>query len=85
MVRNADLPEVEKYIQNGHFPSRLRLVLYIYEFPGQVDCVMHYNKRGSHLGCLKESVYPINRLRNLAINIRTYIQYTHSSSHFLSQ
>ena len=72
MVDQKDVNSTKEFIQTGNFPSRLRLILYIVNREENSDCVNRY-RRGS-IVCRKESVYPLNRLRNIAI---THIKTTH--------
>lgn len=65
MVNVTDVEEVETFIQSGDFPSRLRLALYITGFPKKTDCVYRRTSRGFR--CVPATVYPLNRLRNIAI------------------
>lgn len=65
MVNVEDQAEVESFIRESHFPDRLRLALYITHYPGKKDCV--YRKAVKGLKCVEASVYPLNRLRNIAI------------------
>ena len=60
-----DEDEVIQFIQKGNFPNRLRLALYITNFPGKTDCINLKALRGLH--CKKGDIYPLNRLRNIAI------------------
>ena len=65
MVTLADVDEVESFIQSGNFPDRLRLALYITGFPNKTDCVYRRTSRGFR--CVPSTIYPLNRLRNIAI------------------
>ena len=65
MVKQKELKKVVKYIQNKNFPDRLRLALYIYDFPNRRDCV--YHRVNGKMECIYKTIYPINRLRNIAI------------------
>lgn len=65
MVKQKELKKVIKYIKNKNFPDRLRLALYIYEFPNRRDCV--YHRVNGKMECIYKTIYPINRLRNIAI------------------
>ena len=65
MVNVADVDEVESFIQSGNFPDRLRLALYITGFPNKTDCVYRNTTNGLH--CVPSTIYPLNRLRNVAI------------------
>ena len=64
-VHKKEQAEVETFIAEGAFPSRLRLVLYIVDVSSRRDCV--YHRAGRKLKCVPEKIYPLNRLRNLAI------------------
>ena len=69
-LNKAELPEVEAYIQKSKYPKRLRLALYVTAISDQKDCVYHFVN--DELVCLEQTVYPLNRLRNIAIdNTRT--------------
>ena len=61
MVSVEDQAEVEQFIRESDFPNRLRLALY----PGKKECV--YRRAASNLKCVEASIYPLNRLRNIAI------------------
>ena len=65
MVNAADKDEVESFIQSSNFPDRLRLALYITGFPNKTDCVFRNTTKG--LRCVPSTIYPLNRLRNIAI------------------
>ena len=65
LVHKQDLPTVEQFIQDGGFPARLRLALLIVGVSDRADCV--YRRSGRGLRCVKEEIYPLNRLRNIAI------------------
>ena len=65
LVHKQDLPTVEQFIQDGDFPTRLRLALVIVGVSDRADCV--YRRSGRGLRCVKEEIYPLNRLRNIAI------------------
>ena len=70
MVSVEDQAEVEQFIRESDFPNRLRLALYITHYPGKKECV--YRRAASNLKCVEDSIYPLNRLRNIAIsNIQT--------------
>ena len=59
-----ELPVVQQSIQALNPPSRVRLLLYIHTSTN--DCI---NKMvETEMKCVQQVVYPINRLRNLAIN-----------------
>lgn len=69
-LNRTELPEVEAYIQKSKFPKRLRLALYVTAISDEKDCVYHFVD--DELVCLEQTVYPLNRLRNIAIdNTRT--------------
>ena len=72
MIEHTDVESTKEFIQSNNFPSRLRLILYIVNHEKNKDCVNRY-RQGS-IVCRKESVYPLNRLRNIAI---THIKTTH--------
>lgn len=63
-VHQKEQAEVEAFIAQGAFPARLRLTLYVVDV-GRPDCVFH--RAGRKLKCVAEKIYPLNRLRNLAI------------------
>lgn len=65
LVSVEDQNEVEKFIRESDFPNRLRLALYITHYPGKKECV--YRKTASDLKCVEAEIYPLNRLRNIAI------------------
>ena len=65
MVNVADVDEGESFIQSSNFPDRLRLALYITGFPKKTDCVYRRTSRGFR--CVPSTIYPLNRLRNIAI------------------
>ena len=59
-----ELPFIQESIQAHQLPSRLRLLLYVHTSTD--DCV---NKMvDKEMQCVQQSVYPLNRLRNLALN-----------------
>ena len=64
-VHKSELNQTEQYIQEAHFPVRVRLILYIVDVTSKPDCVIVRNS--TYGGCFPRTVYPINRLRNLAI------------------
>ena len=69
-LNKTELPEVETYIQKSKYPKRLRLALYVTAISDQKDSVYHFVN--DELVCLEQTVYPLNRLRNIAIdNTRT--------------
>lgn len=61
----AELPRIHSFIQSSSFPSRLLLTLYI-ALNQSHDCAMFRGYFG-RLSCKQQFIYPINRLRNLAI------------------
>ena len=65
MTNVTDTEEIETFIQSSNFPDRLRLALYITGLPGKTDCVYRRTSRG--LRCVRATIYPLNRLRNIAI------------------
>ena len=71
----SELSSFTHHVQTANYPSRLSLVLYVHSESSSKDCVMkvvRQRRGGSKLSCVQSSVYPINRLRNLAIgNVRT--------------
>ena len=65
MVHQKKSQDVELFIRRSHFPKRLRLALYTTGISSRPDCVnrmMH-----GQLRCVPQLVYPLNRLRNIAI------------------
>ena len=64
-VHKSEMNQTEQYIQEAHFPVRVRLILYIVDVTSKPDCVIVRNS--TYGGCFPRTVYPINRLRNLAI------------------
>lgn len=69
-LEENDVPSVKTTLKEKNYPSRLHLILYIVNREKKSDCVYRYQK-GS-LVCVEEPAYPLNRLRNIAIqNIRT--------------
>ena len=50
----------------NQYPSRLRITLYIHNSDSTKDCV-YQRKKKSTLSCVTTNIYPINRLRNIAI------------------
>ena len=63
------MQSIQEVIQSSHFPSRLQLLLYVHT--GSVDCVYKQDENGS-VRCISQIIFPINRLRNLAIdNVKT--------------
>lgn len=65
MVKLKELKSVVSYIKKSKFPNRLRLALYIYNYPKHRDCV--YHRINGKMECKPKTIYPINRLRNIAI------------------
>ena len=65
MVKQKELKKVVTFIKKQNFPDRLRLALYIYDYPNQRDCV--YHRVNGKMECIYKTIYPINRLRNIAI------------------
>ena len=73
-VHLQELNATTSYIRSSLFPSRLHLLLYVVDVTEKPDCVI---LRQSNNGtCQMKSVYPINRLRNIAIKDVT-------TSHFI--
>lgn len=64
-VHQHELRRTEKFIRRSRFPARLHLLLYIVDVKGEGDRVCRNN--GKQSWCYAQSVYPINRLRNIAI------------------
>ena len=64
-LHNSKLKVIKQYIRDNHFPKRLRIALYVVGVSEHPDCVFHY--KDQKMTCVEESVYPINRLRNIAI------------------
>ncbi len=64
-VHQHELRQTEKFIRRSHFPARLHLLLYIVDVKSEGDRVCRNN--GKQSWCYAQSVYPINRLRNIAI------------------
>ncbi|OAO15374.1 glycosyltransferase-like protein LARGE2-like protein [Blastocystis sp. ATCC 50177/Nand II] len=60
---------VTDLVRHADYPQRLRLSLYTHIQPKK-DCVYRPARRG--LRCINRSIYPLNRLRNIAIaNVQT--------------
>ena len=69
-LTEEDATSIQSSIEQANYPSRLHLLLYIVNPSLNKDCV--YRQQRKDLICRKEKIYPLNRLRNLAIqNIRT--------------
>ena len=65
------LASIISSITRSHFPDRLLLTLYIPTDRAN-DCVMRRIDSTRQLHCVKKSVYPLNRLRNIAMRrVRT--------------
>lgn len=63
-----DVNNTKDFIRQQRFPDRLHLILYLVQ-SNETTCVYH---QAEELHCEKETVYPLNRLRNIAIqNIQT--------------
>ena len=70
IAQRNESAEVEQFILESHFPDRLRLALYTVGVSSNSDCVYHVVE--GQLQCIPQNVYPLNRLRNIAIeNIKT--------------
>lgn len=68
-TNEEEYDSIKQTIQSGDYPSRLHLILYIVK-DGSKDCV--YSLKGDELVCVPQKIYPINRLRNIAItNVKT--------------
>lgn len=65
MAHKNESAEVERFIRQSHFPNRLRLALYTIGVSNNPDCVYHMVE--GQLKCVPQIVYPLNRLRNIAI------------------
>lgn len=65
MVKEKELKKVVSFIEKKNFPKRLRLALYIYDYSNAKDCV--YHRVAGKMECINKKIYPINRLRNIAI------------------
>ena len=65
MTHKNESDFVERFIRKSHFPNRLRLALYTIGVSSKPDCVYHMVK--GELQCVPQIVYPLNRLRNIAI------------------
>lgn len=64
-VHLQELNATTSYIRSSLFPSRLHLLLYVVDVTEKPDClIIRQSKNGT---CQMKSVYPINRLRNIAI------------------
>lgn len=64
-VHLSELNQTEQFIRDSRFPDRVRLTLYIVDVTSKPDCVIVRNS--TYGGCFSRTVYPINRLRNIAI------------------
>ena len=65
------LSSIISNITHSHFPDRLLLTLYT-PTDSANDCVMRRTENSRQLHCVKKSVYPLNRLRNIAMRrVRT--------------
>ena len=65
MAQKNESAEVERFIRQSHFPNRLRLALYTIGVSNNPDCVYHLVE--GQMKCIPQIVYPLNRLRNIAI------------------
>ncbi|KAM7454219.1 hypothetical protein BLSTO_05027 [Blastocystis sp. subtype 1] len=65
IIQKNESAEVERFIRQSHFPNRLRLALYTIGVSNNPDCVYHLVE--SQMKCIPQIVYPLNRLRNIAI------------------
>ena len=73
-TNTKELSSIHSFISQSNFPSRLLLTIYIIH-SSQSGCFYHYLSQNT-TQCLPKFIYPINRLRNLAIQ-RVF------TSHFL--
>ena len=64
-VHQQELHKTERFIRKSRFPDRLHLILYITDVSREGDRVCRNN--GKQSWCYAQSIYPINRLRNIAI------------------
>lgn len=63
-----EYPVIQQALQTSQLPDRLRILVYVHTSTD--DCVNKVQE--GKLVCVEQTVYPINRLRNLAIgNILT--------------
>lgn len=69
-----ELSSIHSFILQSNFPSRLLLTIYIIH-SSHSGCIYHHSSQNT-TQCISKFIYPINRLRNLAIQ-RVY------TSHFL--
>lgn len=51
----------------SQYPNRLRIALYIHNSDPSNDCV-YQRKKKTQISCVQTNIYPINRLRNIAIS-----------------
>ena len=65
MLDLSEFEQVEQFILDSGFPSRLRIALYIVGVSNHPDCVNRFED--GKMQCIDEKIYPINRLRNIAI------------------
>ena len=65
MLDLSEFEQVEQFILDSGFPSRLRIALYIVGVSNHPDCVNRFED--GKMKCIDEKIYPINRLRNIAI------------------
>lgn len=63
-VYKNDLSKIRELIHSSNYPDRLLLTLYIVN---NADSGCVYRDVMNRTQCVKESIYPINRLRNLSI------------------
>ena len=70
-ITEKEEPDIVRSLVENQYPSRLRITLYIHNSDSTKDCV-YQRKKKSTLSCVTTNIYPINRLRNIAIsNIQT--------------
>lgn len=68
-TNEEEVQSLKKQIRSSDYPSRLHIILYIVKDRSK-DCV-HSLVEGKMM-CVLQKVYPINRLRNIAIsNVKT--------------
>ena len=65
LIDLSEYEQVEQFILDGAFPGRLRITLYIVGISNYPDCVYRFEEGKTR--CIDEKIYPINRLRNIAI------------------
>lgn len=68
-TNEEEVDSIKNTIRTSNYPSRLYLILYIVKDSSK-DCV--YSLKGDKLVCVPQRIYPINRLRNIAVtNVKT--------------